>query len=172
MGLDLSLRKTGVAILQDNPLVPRLRLIEPKKLTAVHRLIYIRSELRSILEEEYLTGEVVVGLEGYSMGSRGRSYDIGELGGVVKTYLRENNYALVSIPPKTAKKFLTNNGNADKIEMMRAVREQTKLNFTDDNQCDAYVMANIASAVNEGKCAFVLTAERKKVLECLLKIAC
>jgi Holliday junction resolvasome RuvABC endonuclease subunit len=70
-----------------------------------------------------------VAIEGYSFGSSaGRSFDLGENGGLLKYKLCEKNIPFDVVPPKTIKKFATDNGNASKQLMESAFISETDLN--------------------------------------------
>ena len=50
------------------------------------------------------------------------------------------NIELVYIPPKTLKKFITGNGNANKEKMMEALYKKYKIAVFNDNQADAIAL--------------------------------
>ena len=67
-------------------------------------------------------------LEGYSMGSKGKVFNIGENTGILKYKLwKELSKTLVIVPPTVAKKFATGKGNADKQQMYDAFVAQTNV---------------------------------------------
>lgn len=61
-----------------------------------------------------------VNIEGYSMGSKGQVFHIGEATGLLKHFLWRAGISHNELPPKTVKKFSTGNGNADKHDMAEA----------------------------------------------------
>lgn len=67
-------------------------------------------------------------IEGYSMGSKGRVFNIAENTGVMKYRLWKNGIDYEIIPPTVIKKFATGKGNADKAAMQSA--------FMKDNNVD------------------------------------
>lgn len=74
----------------------------------------------------------MVYIEGYSMGSKGKVFNIAENGGVLKNILWQELEVLpISIPPKTVKSFATGNGNAKKDEMYDAFKKLTKIDLVD-----------------------------------------
>lgn len=65
----------------------------------------------------------------------------------------------IQVPPSTLKKYVSNNGRADKREMVRAVRDTWSADFgTNDNAADSYGLARIASK-------FADTKERKDIVQ-------
>ena len=71
----------------------------------------------------------LVGIEGYSYGSKGKVFEIGENAGLLKHYLYKYGHPFAIVEPKTIKKYATGNGNADKDMMQSAFIEETGLNI-------------------------------------------
>lgn len=92
----------------------------------------ITSWVMGLLEE----GDQVF-IEGYSMGSTGRVFNIAENCGLLKHYLWKSKYEFTVIPPTVIKKFATGKGNANKELMQTAFEKETgysvkkKLGLTD-----------------------------------------
>lgn len=63
-------------------------------------------------------------IEGYSMGSKGRVFDIAEGTELVKYFLWKHGKDLLLIPPTTAKQFATGKGNATKNLMVLAYNKE------------------------------------------------
>jgi hypothetical protein len=63
-------------------------------------------------------------MEGYSMGSKGQVYNIGENGGLLKHKLWKSNISFINPPPTTVKKFFSGKGNAKKDFMFHALVER------------------------------------------------
>lgn len=108
MGIDPSLTSSGWAIRVDGKIVSGR--ITTGDLRGPRRLSYARGQLVRIIEE-YQPDYVVY--EDYAMGKagNGRVFDIGELGGVFKSYIWEQGATLLMVPPTCLKKFLTGKGN-------------------------------------------------------------
>lgn len=70
-----------------------------------------------------------VGIEGYSMGSRGKVFNIAENTALLKHRLFLGGYKLDIIAPTTIKKFATNSGRADKQKMVETFQQTTKINL-------------------------------------------
>jgi Holliday junction resolvasome RuvABC endonuclease subunit len=93
-------------------------------------------------------------LEGYAMGiTKGLVFNIGELTGILKLRLWENNYTIESIAPTANKKAATGKGNANKDAMFNAFLLETKLDLLSLFNCnkvgnpisdivDAYYLCN------------------------------
>jgi crossover junction endodeoxyribonuclease RuvC len=67
---------------------------------------------------------ICVFIEGYSMGSRGKVFNIAENTGIMKYRLWSNNINHENVPPTTIKKFATGKGNADKEKMQLAFMQE------------------------------------------------
>src|SRR6056300_1186303 len=65
----------------------------------------------------------VIMLEGYSMGAKGRLFDIGEATGIFKLFLSQENIKPLVIAPTQIKKLATGKGNANKFQMLEKFME-------------------------------------------------
>lgn len=70
-------------------------------------------------------------MEGYSMGSTGRVFNIAENAGLLKHYLWKRNYLFTIIPPTVIKKFATGKGNSNKEKLQQSFIEETGYNIKD-----------------------------------------
>ncbi len=140
MGLDLSLTSTGVSVNEET-------LVITTKLKDVERLHFISNEIIRICD---LLEVECVGIEGYSFSSKNsHAHSIGELGGVVRLRLWENNIPFVEIPPTCRAKFATGKGNASKGEVISAVSAKTGIVFSGaggNDECDAWVLEQMLMA--------------------------
>lgn len=95
-------------------------------------------------------------IEGPSLNSVHREFDLGEASGVLKLAVHGGTEAIgvepLVIPPTTAKLFACGNGHADKREVIHAVKIHYRVDVGADNDAaDALVLARIAwSLDNEG----------------------
>lgn len=128
LGLDLSLTATGAATRHGELRTYRWRH------RGEARLKEARDAIELLLEVEPVN---LVVIEGYSYGSHTRSFDLAELGGVVKTMLFERGESYVAIPPTKLKKFATGTGIASKAAVVSAYTARTGREVADDNQADA-----------------------------------
>ena len=78
---------------------------------------------------EKIIGSNMIGLEGYSMGSKGKVFHIAENTGVLKYKLWEEAYPVEIFAPTEVKKFATGKGNADKKQMFDAFLKQTGIDL-------------------------------------------
>lgn len=152
MGIDLSLNGTGLSVVDESGGLIQTVLIElnTKKANCLRGKERTKHIIKTILDLISKHNPAKIGIEGYSFGSKGRSFiDLAELGGTVRYLMTERNIIWVEVPPKTLKKLVTDNGNADKELMMKTVREKYNLTFTDDNECDAYCLARTVATLSD-----------------------
>lgn len=156
MGIDLSLTGTGILIIDDNGTVIIKQLVKTLNKEKIlgtkpiqyidilpeDRIIKILNVVKNLCETNKPN---IIYIEGLSFGSQGRS--VLELGGLhycIKVYLKTENYNYKTIPPKTLKKKITGNGNANKETMILKVFKKYGEEFSDNNLCDAYCLARCA----------------------------
>jgi hypothetical protein len=122
-GFDLSLTATGYVFLFKDGKYDAGVISIPQK--GMKRCYAIRDMIKKLCRR-YVPDNIC--MEGYSFGSRGMLADLGELGGLVKE-LFDVQLALpyTIVGPNQLKKF--------------------GVEFEDDNECDAYVLAKIAQAL-------------------------
>ena len=61
---------------------------------------------------------VFVAIEGYSMGSKGKVFNLAEHTGMFKYMLSSSGHKYTTVAPTTVKKFATDSGRSDKFAMM------------------------------------------------------
>jgi Holliday junction resolvasome RuvABC endonuclease subunit len=148
-GLDLSLRSTGLAILNlaggGNLCNKWSGCALSNKLRGVERLQWIRDEI-DIWLLSGLHNPDLVAIEGPSYGSTHRAMDIGELGGIVAVLLEDAHVPVIYVAPTQLKKFVAGNGAAKKETMLRSVGRKYGVKTTNDD---------IADAVGLAMCAYV-----------------
>jgi len=132
VGLDLSLRHTGIAYADGTTAT-----IETSDERGTNRLAIIRQAVRDALDvAEFLPDLVVV--EGYSYHSRGRAlFGLGELGGVVRLELHDLGAPWAVLSPSALKKYATGRHQANKTEMVVAARDRLGFEGVSDDQADA-----------------------------------
>ncbi len=155
LGLDLSLTSSGVymhtpdAKDYKNFTKDKKFVIETKEKRGVVRLKYIAAVLSDFLEEH--GKPTLIAIEGYAMGVRGgRSFDIGELGGVIRTLLYDRQIPFIVAPPTVLKKFLTGKGVADKSIILKEVFRQYGFDTPKHDIADAFVLSQIAKDYYRG----------------------
>lgn len=142
LGIDQSLRHTGVALIDSNGNPKAYHAIIVKSLKGSERLAHIQKELQLFLSN---FDPVVAGsIEGPSIGSTHRGFDLGEISGVLKADFFTRGIPLAVIPPTTLKKFVTGKGQASKEQMLYSVNRKYQLSLTDDNLADALGLARFS----------------------------
>lgn len=111
------------------------------------RLVSIREWFTDWLESEFRRGLDLVLMEGYSFGSKVGREQAGELGGLVRMVIYDvtGSHPLV-VPPPSLKKFVTGAGNAKKNVMLLHVHKRWGVEFSDDNQADAFSLEKFGEA--------------------------
>lgn len=144
LGIDQSLNGTGLCVLTDaGQLVTSATVIpgELHELRDGERLMFIKAACLSMLPEVGFAA-----LEGYSYGSVGRVFELGEIGGVIKVLLLEHKIPYVVVPPILLKKFATGTTHATKEAMLAAAIKRGHDFGDNDDQADAFFLAHVARA--------------------------
>lgn len=81
----------------------------------------------NILDEVGEYGEIAI--EGYSMGSKGKVFNIAENTGVLKHEMWKRGWDIHIFPPTVIKKHATGKGNSDKTKMYDFWTERTKMDL-------------------------------------------
>lgn len=95
-------------------------------------------------------GPDLVVVEDYALGAPGRLslVRLGEIGGIVRTWLFEQDWPIVLVSPSSVKRFATGNGNAPKEAMIsRAIELGARGNVNDD-EADAFHLRRMARAAH------------------------
>lgn len=146
LAIDPSLTATGVCYDTGSDKFGALHYdeIKPRKLRGSERLDHIHAYLHDILNERPIEHKVRWAvMEGYNYGaargrgSPGRLFDIGELGGMIKSMFYDDSIPLLIVPPASLKMFVTGNGVAQKPEMIAAVEKEWGVETKSDNVADA-----------------------------------
>lgn len=118
--------------------------VVPKKLKGLERLEYVLESVEGLLAT---TRPDLVVYEGYAMGKfAGRSFDLGELGGLLKMAIWTRRIRILLVPPSSLKLFATGKGNADKEAVMKAMSKHRGALFTSDDEADAYALLQLGIA--------------------------
>jgi len=158
LGIDYSLNKTGYVLLKSNhgavKVITYGVLDNKKHLKGPSRLVWLSIEFSKLLRR-FKTSHVIVGVEGYSFGSRsGMAFSIGEGGGILKLLLELKKLKgkikeFYYIPPTKLKKFVTGKGNCEKSLILKAVYKKWNFDTDDDNIADAYGIAIMTSYIHK-----------------------
>lgn len=152
LGVDQSLRKTGMVVLSEAGDVILRRLVQPGSLRGVARLSFIRNELKEILATYR---PAYAALEGYSYDSTGKVFELGEAGGIVKLSFFDASVPFHVVAPTALKKFVANNHQASKDVMLKKTLEKWGVDFQDeDDLCDAHGLARILRAIDKRDSAY------------------
>lgn len=154
IGLDLSLVKTGYAIVKDDGLVLTSGIIKSKpdgntQLAETRRLVGIAEQVVQKIDEflPTINPDLVV-IEGLAFMAKGTSLvQLAGLNYLVRTLLAEFKWPFMIVFPTTLKKFITGSGKGDKDQMMMAVYKNYGYEALDNNVCDAYGLAVCGLAV-------------------------
>lgn len=139
VGLDLSLRETGVAR-DDGSFVIAYQI--PAHATPLQRVIRLKT--LGVQIDRACRGADVVVMEGAFNGPH-QSWELGELHGVVKTVLYQRGITFVPIAPTRLKKYATDNGGSGKDKMLAAA---IRAGFEGDNNnaADAWWLRHMGLA--------------------------
>jgi crossover junction endodeoxyribonuclease RuvC len=138
-GLDLSLRDTGVALVQPGPVCSVYR-VTPVKQTGHQRLKTLYTEIRHLV---YGTDLIVVEGPAFAQGSI--QHTMGGAWWIILHVLWLDNpdVQVVVVAPTVLKRFATGKGNADKDEVLAATinRYHGLVPLTNNNEADAFNLA-------------------------------
>lgn len=81
-----------------------------------------------------LNGAKMVALEGYSFGSKGRVFNIGEATGLLKHKLYKSDTDFITVAPTEVKKLATGKGNANKETMLQAFIDECGIDLKEELQ--------------------------------------
>lgn len=140
LAIDPSLRRNGLCISDGTTW-----LLEPKDLTGVKRLSWLRDQVEEILESYQ---PHVVMLENYAHGKGNRAHQIGEWGGVLRLLLQDMGRPVVLVAPKSLKVFATGNGSADKPAVVAAMSKVAGRQFRKEgDEADAFALCAMPFAL-------------------------
>ncbi len=155
IGIDPSLTSTGIVVLRGNKVELAVTTKNKPALGTIDRVRLIYERIVDIQEnlsdgEKWQAPDLIV-IEGFSYGSKGRSvFDIAYLGWRIREELEwlkeQDNIPWLEVPPSQLKKFATGQGNANKEIILQQVYKRWGVEFSDNNQADAYVLAQIGRA--------------------------
>ncbi|WP_062214742.1 hypothetical protein [Streptomyces sp. NBRC 109706] len=136
VGLDLSLTATGIAYRDGTT-----GTVKTKTRDGDRRLLQIEEAVQIALGGELALalgpGPDLVVLEDLPTHAKAAGI-VGMVHGAVRTLLCRLDIPYAVITPATLKAFATGRGNGDKAAMAIAAYKRGGVEFTDDNQCDAW----------------------------------
>jgi Holliday junction resolvasome RuvABC endonuclease subunit len=157
MGLDLSVTATGVCFPDGSAIT-----VKPKS-KGDDRLNEIRDHLRLAIRTCRADLVAVEAIQGRSL-KGDAALVIPMLHGVVRAMLKDDGVPYVLVNQRTLKKYATGNGNASKTDMAMAAYKRARLEFPDDNQCDAWWLYAAAMERAE-QLLFVLPLAQRQALD-------
>lgn len=156
LGLDLSIRGTGLVVLRKQQVLEHLHLrtelvhdgqTSELKSNGVYRgtneerIDYITSKIGKVVKKHH---PVFTAIEGHSFGSQGRGKTIlAELHGVIKNRLHRANFLFMVVPPPTLKVYAVGDGRGSKEDMLAGARKVWK-DCDNDDEADAFHLATYA----------------------------
>lgn len=139
LGIDQSLTGSGVSIIDANEILYK-GLIKSKR-NGTKRLIDIKNQ---ILELNNKFRPDYVAMEGYGFMTKGRAFELGELGGMIKVMFTELGKEPMVVHPSHLKKYITGKGNADKSIMLMGVYKKYGIEFDNHNIADSFGISKMA----------------------------
>ena len=156
-GLDLSVTATGAAHTVEG--AGCTHLIKPRSSRDL-RLPEIRARVL-----EYIQGSELIIIEGYLNHSHTAGIT-GMVHGAVRSMLVEEGFTYATLPPSSLKKFATGRGGASKTDMAVAAFKRGGVEFTNDNECDAWWLW-VAANDHLGQPVFSLPKLQRDALDAL-----
>ncbi len=145
IGIDPSLKGNAIVITNDSGEIINEHLISTNKecyINPEQRILDIFEQMNYIFNTVRLDRVYIEGLA-YSSNSTTLFERCGLMYLIVTKLLKEDiRYSI--IPPTMLKKWHTTDGHADKKLMMRIAKCKYRIDFQDDNICDAYCLAMMA----------------------------
>jgi len=139
IGIDRSLTSTGIAIIHKGKFVKQMEF-STKEIEEM-RLIEIG---RCIVKECKNYELPLICMEDYSFDKPYQAHQLGELGGVVKAFLRLKGYPYLSTSPGTIKKYVSGKGNTPKDLIPMFVSKKFKIEPMGGDAADAIACVHLA----------------------------
>lgn len=153
--LDLSIRNSAVGyynggLARTTSFPTKADIIVPQRL---HKIVSgIFDFIYDVTLDYEGLNDIVIFIENYAFASN-NLVRAAEVGGSVKFKICDwfsNRASFIYIAPATLKKFTTGNGRANKIEMDRAVYKKWGAECPNEDECDAYALAQFGGAYCNG----------------------
>lgn len=118
---------------------------------------------------EQLEPNDIVAIEGFGFSSQS-GFILGGIGWGMRMDMYARNIRYIEVAPNLLKKFATNNGNAAKNVIMRDVYKRWRFEHNSDDVVDAFVLAQIARAVDYARrgISLDLTAFQAAVVQTIM----
>jgi crossover junction endodeoxyribonuclease RuvC len=143
VGIDPSYNGFAIVILDKDANIIDQKLIKSKSSDEIEdRILYIEKKIQFLtkLKELYY-----IYIEGPSYSSTGSFVlQMGALHYYLRIFFRKNIIPYMVITPPNLKKFVTGKGQAKKELILLKTYKRWKIEFEDNNLCDAYGLARMA----------------------------
>ncbi|MEQ6355126.1 hypothetical protein ABNX05_10905 [Lysinibacillus sp. M3] len=111
------------------------------------RMIYIAEEIIKKLNIE--TDIICIENFSYNSVGQGIDYQFG-VGWIIREHLHKAGFTYYDVSPKGLKKFATGNGNSSKKTMVVPIEKRWGFKHPSDNVTDAFILSEIAKAIDQG----------------------
>ena len=172
IGLDLSLTGTGVVVLEDGKIIEQ-QLIKSKPvpdgkpIDEVNRIRGIVNEIELIVNDFKPEISVIEGLA-FMVRNATALVQLSALNYMTRAMLIDHKVPFIIVAPTSLKKFITSNGAAKKDVMLMETFKRYGVTILDDNECDAYGLAQVGLALLKGNSKSI-TKLQEEVLTLLRK---
>lgn len=161
IGIDASLRSSGVVVLREECSPLQVRIAPPPSL-GEKSYAYIFDNFDALMKL-IGGGASMAAIEGPSFNSMNRPFDMGAAYGVFKVLLTKYKVPFVTVPPKSLKKYMTGNGAASK-ETMVLYANNMGLDSKQEDIADAFALSLVAKDCFNGF-AEIRTRSREEVVQ-------
>jgi len=171
IGLDLSLTGTGVVVLKNGKIIKQ-KLIKSKPagdnpVDELKRILKIINEIELVLSEELYGIAVIEGLA-FMVRNATALVQLSALNYMIRAVLLKKNIPFIIVAPTSLKKFITGDGKSKKDVILMEVYKRYGVTIFDDNEADAYGLAQIGLALLGGNTKKT-TAKQNEVIKLLSK---
>ena len=175
IGLDLSLVKTGVVIIQDDGKVLYSGLVKSKPTgdKPIDETMRIKKIAEDVMEKiDEIIPNInpdIVAIEGMAFMAVGTSLvQLSGLNYLIRMLISEFNWPFVIVAPTSLKKYITGSGKGEKDMVTMAVYKNYGFEAGDNNISDAFALAACAMALL-GKPLKEITKPQSEVISLLKK---
>lgn len=152
VGLDLSLTGTGVTVLDNDGNVVEMTTIKSKPSGSrnIDELLRINGIVVEILKYISKYEPELIVIENIAFGLRGKTQSLSQLTALnyfVRDMARQYKTPFVLVAPNSNKKYCTGNGSSKKDMMTMFVLKKWGVECGNDNESDAYSLAQIGLAL-------------------------
>jgi Holliday junction resolvasome RuvABC endonuclease subunit len=140
LAIDQSLTGTGVCRINSDGSFQTALIKTKADLPWFERMEKIIAGIDSLFLDSSGNKPEHIVMENYAFGGSFKGFVLGELGGVIKYHYGKLGYTVHQIVPAHHKQYVTLVGNADKEQVMSALRERFSISVSNDNIADAISM--------------------------------